>query len=63
MDEKRQDNQLEPIYNSSVPIQDVPGSTDVLVTRLDDDEIICLNKAKECIMPYYLPVTEGKMID
>ena len=23
MDEQRQDNQLEPIYNSSVPIQDV----------------------------------------
>ena len=28
MDEQRQDNQLEPIYNSSVPIQDVVLKTD-----------------------------------
>ena len=27
MDEQRQDNQLEPIYNSSVPIQDVALKT------------------------------------
>ena len=27
MDEQRHDNQLEPIYNSSVPIQDVPWKT------------------------------------
>ena len=27
MDEQRQDNQLEPIYNSSVPIQDVALET------------------------------------
>ena len=27
MDEQRQDNQLEPIYNSSVPIQDIALKT------------------------------------
>ena len=27
MDEQRLDNYLEPIYNSSVPIQDVAGTT------------------------------------
>ena len=27
MDEQRQDNQLEPIYNSSVPIQDITLKT------------------------------------
>ena len=27
MDDQRQDNQLEPIYNSSVPMQDIPLKT------------------------------------
>ena len=27
MDEQRQDNQLEPIYNSSVPMQDIAWKT------------------------------------
>ena len=57
MDEQRQDNQLEPIYNSSVPIQDVALKTietgggrgsgrSVLAVQHDDDDevndiIIC----------------------
>ena len=34
MDEQRQDDQHEPIYNSSVPIQDIPRTTIYIYKRV-----------------------------
>ena len=69
MDEKRQDDQLEPIYNSSVPIQDVAlngqwtikivgergSGKSMLAVRHDDDENVQLFLEKY-LSPYLLLV-------